>query len=337
MRRFAFRAGVLAPAVLAMALGTPVLAENVVRIADQYGLAYLPLRVAVEHKLIEKHAVAQGMPDARVEILQLGSGTATNDALISGNVDVAMAASPVLINLWDKTLGRNTVKGMMAIADSPIYFNTIDPRIRSIKDFTSEDRIAMTAGRGTIHAIILQMAAAAAFGWDERTRLDPLTVSMAHPDGVAALLTGGTGVKTHATTVPFIQMELAHPGVRTIFTSYDVMGGRHTFIVAYTTERWRKEHAALYAATAAALTEAMMLIKQDTRAAAELYRRTEATKLGIDDIRRILDDENMIAYTPTPTKIGVFADYMLRTGLLKHKVLSWKDVFFENVHDLPGN
>jgi NitT/TauT family transport system substrate-binding protein len=337
MGPFAFRAVALALALPVIAFGTAALADNVVRIANQYGLAYLPLRVAVEHKLIEKHAAAQGMPDARVEILQLGSGTATNDALISGNVDVAMAASPVLINLWDKTLGHNTVKGMVAIADSPIYFNTIDPRIKSIEDFTSEDRIAMTAGRGTIHAIILQMAAAAAFGWDERTRLDPLTVSMAHPDGVAALLTGGTGVKTHATTVPFIQMELAHPGVRTIFTSYDVMGGRHTFIVAYTTERWRKEHAALYAATAAALTEAMMLIKQDTRAAAELYRRTEATKLGIDDIRRILDDENMIAYTPTPTKIGVFADYLLRTGLLKHKVLSWKDVFFENVHDLPGN
>ena len=47
----------------------------------------------------------------RVEILQLGSGTATGDALISGNVDVAMAAGPVLIDLRDKTLGHNTAKG----------------------------------------------------------------------------------------------------------------------------------------------------------------------------------------------------------------------------------
>src|ERR671933_2006473 len=164
MGQVAFPAVMLAQALCAAVFCASALAENVVRIADQCGLAYRPLRVAVEHKLIEKHAVAQGMPDARVEILQLGSGTATNDALISGNVDVAMAASPVLINILDKTLGRNPVKGMMAIADSPIYFNTIDPRIRSVKDFTSEDRIAMTPRRRTIPAIILQIVAAAAFG-----------------------------------------------------------------------------------------------------------------------------------------------------------------------------
>src|SRR3954469_24088532 len=109
---------------------------------------------------------------------------------------------------------------MMAIADTPIYFNTIDPRIHSVRDFNERDRIAMTAGRGTQHALVLQMAAANAFGWDQRNRLDALAVSMAHPDGVIALLSGGGVVKTHATTVPFIQMELANPSVRTILSSY---------------------------------------------------------------------------------------------------------------------
>ena len=117
MGRFAFPAVVLAQAPSAAVLCTSALADNAVRIADQCGLAYRPLRVAVEQKLIEKHAAAQSMPDARVEILQLGSGTATDDALISGNVDVAMAAGPVLIDLRGESPGRNTAKGMMAIAD----------------------------------------------------------------------------------------------------------------------------------------------------------------------------------------------------------------------------
>src|SRR3954469_16242328 len=122
-------------------------ASNVVRIADQFGLSYLPLHVALEHRLIEKHAAALGIADPSVEVMKLASGAAVNDAIISGNVDVAMAGATVLLILWDKTVGRNTVKGMMAIADTPIFFNTIEPRIRSIEDLGSIDRIAMTAGR----------------------------------------------------------------------------------------------------------------------------------------------------------------------------------------------
>ena len=91
-----------------------------------YGLAFLPLHVAIENKLIEKHAAAAGIADVKLTISNLGSGAAINDAIISGSVDVAMAGLTVLINLWDKTVGRNAVKGMMAISDTPIYFNTTD-------------------------------------------------------------------------------------------------------------------------------------------------------------------------------------------------------------------
>jgi len=139
--------------------------ETTVRIAKQFGLSYLPLLVAIDGNLIEKQAAKLGLAGVKVEVATIASGAAANDALISGSIDVATAGSTVLANLWDKTYGRDVIKGMMAIADTPIYFNTIDPRIKSIRDLTPDDRVAMTAGRGTQHALVLQMAAAAAFGW----------------------------------------------------------------------------------------------------------------------------------------------------------------------------
>ena len=312
-------------------------ADEVIRVAEQFGLAYMPLRVAIDRKLIEQEAAKLGVPNARVEVVQLGSGAAVNDAIISGGVDVAMAGTTVLLTLWDKTVGRNAVKGMMAIADSPIYFNTIDPRIRSIRDFGPDDRIAMTAGRGTQHFITLQMAAAQAFGWDQRERLDALTVSMSHPDGVIALLSGKSEIKTHATTVPFIQTELADPRVRTVINSYDVAGGRNTLIVAYCTEQWRSAHAQLFAATYAGLTAAMTMIRADKSAAARLFKRVEPTKLTAEEIGAILADENMLAFEPAPSKLMVYADYMHKVGLLKHPIARWQDVFFDNVHGLSGS
>jgi NitT/TauT family transport system substrate-binding protein len=335
------KATLIGSLMLALAVGCSVPpsahAQGKVRIAQQFGLSYLPLHVALDLKLIEKHAKAFGETDAVVEVVRLSSGAAVNDAILSGSIDVAMAGLTVLLNLSDKSSGQNSVKGMMAIADSPIYFNTTDPRIKSVKDFQETDRIAMTAGRGTQHAVILQMAAASVFGWENRGRLDSLAVGISHPDGVIGLLSGGGSFRTHATTVPFIQMELADPKVRTLFTSYDVIGIRHTLIVAYAPERWRKEAPRLYQATYAALSEAMEIIRKDTRAAAELYLRHEPSKLTFEAIHAIIDDEKMLYFTPTPTGVMAYADHMARTGQLKNKLATWKDAFFDNVHGLPGN
>jgi len=46
----------------------------------------------------------------------------------------------------------------MAIADSPIALNTIDPHLKSVQDFREAYRIGMTSGKGTQHAVVLQMA-----------------------------------------------------------------------------------------------------------------------------------------------------------------------------------
>lgn len=323
--------------LLSTAAASPGSAESEVRIAQQFGLSYLPLHVAIDRKLIEKHAKALGAGDVNVKIVRLASGAAVNDAIISGAIDVAMAGLTVLLNLHDKTGGRNPVKGMMAIADTPIYFNTIEPRLKTIADIGPNDRIAMTAGKGTQHAVVLQMAAAKLFGWEQRAKLDALAVGMSHPDGVVGLLSGGGAFSVHATTVPFIQLELADKRVHTILSSFDVVGGRHTLIAAYAAQKWRSEQPALYEATYKALSEAMTLIAADPAAAAALFLRVEPSKLSHEVVLGILKDPAMMHFSPTPTGVMAYADYMAKSGFLKSPLASWKDAFFDNVHALPGN
>ncbi|RTL65641.1 MAG: ABC transporter substrate-binding protein [Hyphomicrobiales bacterium] len=324
----------------ALLLSLPVThraAAEEVRVASGFGLSYLPMYVAVERKLIEAHAAEAGLSDVKVVYQHLSSGPALTDALISGSADIAMAGVSVMLNVWDKTVGRSVVKGMMAICDSPIVFNTIDPRIQSIRDLGDGDRVAMAAGRGTQHALVFEMATVKEFGWDQRRKFEALAVSMAHADGVAALISGGAVVKTHVTTVPFIQMELANPKVRTILNSYDVVGGRHTLISAYAYEKWRTQNPKLYTATFKALVQAMDIIAADKRAAAELFARVEPSKLTVEEIHKMLLDENMLTFSPTPRKVMAFADYMHKAGYMKNQLGSWKEAFFDNVHDLQGD
>ena len=308
-----------------------------VRIVQQFGLSYLPLHVAVEQKLIEKHAKAAGLGDLKVTLSKLGSGAAVNDALISGSVDIALGGTTVLMTIWDKSKGRGDIKGLMAFCDTPMVITTIDPRIKSIRDYREGDRIAMTAARGTHHSISLQMAAAKAFGFENRNRLDNLTVGMSHPDAMIALLSGNHEVKSHSATVPFLQQELADPRVRAVLNSYDVAGGRHTLIVAYNTTRWKTENPRTYAAVAAAFEEAMAFINANKRAAADIYLKAEKSKLSADEVHKILENENAIYFSPTPSRVTVWADYMSKVGLLSNKPSSWKDFFFENVHAKPGS
>lgn len=326
-------------AMLLGCLGVPdARAETgTVRIAQQYGMIYLPLHVAVDKKLIEKHAAALGLAGLKVEMLQLASGAAVNDAILSGSIDVATVGATVLLTIWDKTRGRENIRGMMALCDSPILFNTSDPRIKSIKDFGDNDRIAVTAVKVTHHAVILQMAAAKYLGWENRFKLDPLTVSLSHPDSMVAILAPKHEIRTHAATIPFLFQELADPRVRTVIDSFDVVGGRHTVAVVYNTEKWKKENPKTYQAVAAGLTEAMAWIAKNKRDAAELYVRFEKSKLTADEVFGYLQQEDRVAYTPTPSKMMVHAEFMHKIGSMKTLPESWKDLFWENVHDRPGS
>lgn len=65
------------------------MAQDTIRIAQQFGLSYLPLTVAIEHKLFEKHAEAAGIREPKVDIARLASGAAVNDAIISGIIPLA--------------------------------------------------------------------------------------------------------------------------------------------------------------------------------------------------------------------------------------------------------
>lgn len=337
MTRVATLLLLLVGAMLNLVLPAVAQETKEVRIVQQFGLSYLPLHVAVEQKLIEKHTRAAGLGDVKVALSKLGSGAAVNDALISSSVDIALGGTTVLMTIWDKSKGRGDVKGMMAFCDTPMVITTIDPRIKSIRDYREGDRIAMTAARGTHHSISLQMAAAKEFGHENRTKLDNLMVGMSHPDAMIALLSANHEVKSHSATVPFLQQELADPRVRTVLNSYDVAGGRHTLIVAYAASKWKNDNPRTYAAVAAAFEEAMAYINANKRAAADIYLKAEKSKLTAEEIYKMLQNENTIYFSPTPSRVTVWADYMSKVGLLSNKPASWKDFFFENVHGKPGS
>jgi NitT/TauT family transport system substrate-binding protein len=188
----------------------------------------------------------------------------------------------------------------------------------------------------SIQAVTLQMAAEKAFGEGQHGRLDAYTVSLSHPDAQTALLSGASEINAHFSSPPFQYQQLEKPGIRTVLNSYEVLGGPATFNLVWTTSRFRTENPKLYDAFVKALDEAIAQINKDKRAAAEAYLRISKDKDSLDNIVKMLNDPQIV-YTTTPQNVMKYVAFMGKVGSIKVKPDSWKDMFFPNVHGLPGS
>src|SRR5512137_1054188 len=192
--------------VLVLVASTCVAAETKeLRLAKQYGLGYVQMMLMEEQKLVEKHAVAAGLGDVKVSWSTFRSSDVMNDALLSGNVDFASVGAPGLAIIWSRTRGTaQEVKAAFAYNYILNALNTRDPDIKSLADYTGKHKIAVPAVKASNQAIFLQIAASKLYGMANYGRFDPLTVSMTHPDGMAALLSGAGEIGSHFTTTPFV-------------------------------------------------------------------------------------------------------------------------------------
>jgi NitT/TauT family transport system substrate-binding protein len=326
-----------AVAVLVLFAGTPWARAEMaeIKVAKQYGISYLPLMLMEDGGLIQKHARAAGV-DVKVSWSTFAGGNVMNDALLSGSLQFASGGVGPLITLWARTRGNLDVRGVAALNSMPLYLVTRNPAVKTIKDLTSKDRIGLPAVKISVQAISLQMAAEQAFGSGQQNRLDPLTVTMSHPDAMQALLSGQSEVNAHFGSPPFQYQELSKPGMYRVLNNYDVIGGAVTFNVVWTSEKFRSENPKLYAAFVGALDEAEGAINRDKRAAAEAYLRISKDKDSLENIEKMLNDPEVV-YTTTPQNVMKYADFMFKTSAIKVKPESWKDLFFPNAQGLPGS
>ncbi|WP_188723523.1 ABC transporter substrate-binding protein [Franconibacter daqui] len=310
-------------------------AEGQISIAQQFGIGYLILDVVRDQQLIEKQGKKQGL-DIKVDWRTLSGATAMNEALLSGALDVASAGVPPLLTLWDRTKGRQNVKAIASLGSMPNYLLSNNPSVKSVKDLSDKDRIAVPAAGVGFQSRTLQIETAKLFGNADYKRFDKISVSLPHPDASAALIAGGSEISTHFSSPPFQYQALEHKNVHKILSSYDVLGGQATFNVLYTTQKFHDENPKTYRAFYDALAEAAQIINADKNKAAETYIRAEKSRLPLPLVQKIVNDPE-ISFTVSPERTFIYAQKLNELGVLKNKADSWKDYFFNEAWQNPGS
>lgn len=307
-----------------------------IRIARGFGITVMPIMVMEHFKLIEKHARLLGI-EARPLFVTQSAGTSHNDALLAGQLDVATTSPAPFLVLWDRT--RDKPRGVLAVAGVSVMSNwllTRNPDVKSIRDFTGKDRIAMPSLKVGHQATLLRMAAAKAFGADQLAKLDSLTVQLPHPAAAQAMLSGAGGIDAHFASPPYMFAEARDPKIHRVLDSVDVTGGPATFVIAIATRHFHDENPKLYRAFLDALQEAVAFIGSHKKEAAQIYLHMAHDKSTVDSLVAILNDPE-VEFTLVPKKTMLFADFLYRTNVIKHRPHSWKDLFFPEIHGLAGS
>ncbi len=308
-----------------------------IKIAEGLGIGFLPMYVMRDYKLVEKYAKSENLGDLKVDWVRFSGGSMMNDGLLSGSLQVASGGITPLIVVWAKTANTpQEIKGISVISSSPMRLLTRNPAVKKIEDLTDKDKIAMPAAKLAPQFIVLQMAAEKAFGAGHHDKLDRLTVSMAHPDATAALLAGVSEVNSHFSTPPFMFQELANPAIHSVLNSDDMLGGSGVFGVLWTTTEFYKKNPKIYSAIVKALDEAIAIIDKDKVAAAQSYLKIFNSKESVQEIVAILNKPEL-QFSTTPKGVSKYSDFMYRTGTIKIKPASWKDMFLPNNDKLSGN
>jgi NitT/TauT family transport system substrate-binding protein len=210
----------------------------------------------------------------------------------------------------------------------PLYLVTRNPDVKKLADFSDKDKIAVPSVKISTQAIMLQMAASKAFGEKDYAKLDPLTISLSHPDATLAFIGNTAGVNAHFSTSPFYEQEIKVPGAHLITTSYEILGGPATALVLTTSSKFREANPKAAKAFFDALSEAINTVNKDKRAAAKLYLEVaHDTKNSVEDILAVITDKDY-AFTLRPDKVFATAQFMAKIGSIRQSPSSIDDLFF---------
>jgi NitT/TauT family transport system substrate-binding protein len=314
-------------------LASPALAEEPVRIGFGFGLAFLPVYICEDLKLVEKYGKAAHLELRASYQRFLGAGP-LQDALGTGAIDLAPFGVAPLLAAWEKA--KDTPREIVVVSGLttlPPVLLTNRSDVRTLADFRSADRIAVPSATAP-QAYLLQMQAEKVFGQYDKLRNQ--IVVRSHPDAIADLLAARDSVAGYFSSAPFTEIALADGRIHKVLSAADVIDGKASFLVIGATKAYVAAHPTVTEVMIKAMDEAARIIHDDPRRAAEIYLAHEPSKAfdaaAIAAVLGDIKDE----FGSAVHGVAAFADFMGRHGELKSPPQSWKEIVAPALLNAPN-
>ena len=316
----------LIAALTLVATIAPAVAQQQVKIGIGYGLAFLPLYICEDLKLVEKYAKAVQI-DVKVSFPRLDGAAQVRSALASGAIDMGPFGAAPLLAAWDKA--KDTPQQIFAVSgitSLPLTLLSNQADEHSIADLKPSDRIAVPTLTSP-QMQLLDMQSEKIFGHYDR--LHGQVVVLPHAEAVDALGEGASKEKpvtAYFASPPYTEIALRNANVHPILTASDVIGDKFSFLILGATKAAIECGRDCRRRSTKRWTKPRVSSMSDPRRAAQIYLTHEpsgtlnaAAMAGV--IGDIKDEFGSTVYG-----IQAMADFMMRRGNLKTPPHSWKDV-----------
>jgi NitT/TauT family transport system substrate-binding protein len=323
------RLRVVAAMVLVLGIGAASSAQGAseatrpdkLTIAYQFGVGYAPLLIIKQQRLLEK-----AYPGLQVEWKQLASGTPITDGIIKGDIQIgAMGTGPMLVG-WARGINWKVIA---PLDEADLWLMARDPSIRTIADLRGK-RIA-TPTATSIQAVALRKMAQVKLG--NPRALDSSLISMDHPDGMQALLSGQ--IDAHFTSPPYQWQELGR-GAHVVGKSYGYFGA-HSFLVTVLTQRFYDEYRAFSQRFYRLVKQSIDLINKKPKTAAAILAREDQTEATTAQFTRWITRKKSLTFTTRPRGLMRTAGFMNKIGLLGKVPGNWRELVFPPVYPTRGS
>lgn len=285
-------------------------------IAYQWGLAYAPLEIMKQKKLIEKNYGK----DLDIEWKTCNGPAEIYEGILAGSIDIGHSGvGPFLIN----SMKTEQIKMYSAMSAQPMGLNTTNESIQSVKDIGKDEKIAIISW-GSIQHVMLAMACEKELG--DAHALDNNMVTMSHPDGMQALLSGS--VNCQLTTSPYFLKELEQDNIHEVKDVAAAFPENATIIVGATSLKFHDENPDLYKALTEATKEAMDFLNNNTDEAAKLLCEKEA--VTAEKMKEFLTADG-VSYDMKPHGTLEIAEFMQRAEFMEQAPTSLNQICFENL------
>ncbi len=321
--------------VALLALGVaPALAQDQIKVGIGYGLAFLPIYVCEDLKLVEKHAKEAHL-DAKAEFQRFTSAAEAQAALASGAINIAPFGTAPLLAAWDK--GRNKPEQVFAISgltSLPLTLLSNQSDVASLGDIKPSDQIAMpTLTSPQMYVLELQSEKA----FKRYDQLKSQVVALSHADAINDLVAGGGQVKAYFASPPYAELALRDAKIHAVLNSSDVMGGKFSFLILGATKAYIDAAPQVPEVIEKAMDEAARIIHDDPRRAAQIYLTHEPSDVmngaAMEAVIRDIRDE----FGSAVYGVKAVADFMGRHGQLATVPQSFKDVAVPALANTPSN
>lgn len=327
----------LAAVIALCATLSPAWAQQQLRIGIGFGLAFLPIYICQDLKLIEKHA-REAHLDVKASFQRFMGPGPLRDAIASGGIELAPYGTAPLLAAWENGKGASgQILAVSGITSLPLVLLSNQPDVHSLAELKPTDRIAMPT-LSSPQMYLLQLQSEKIFR--QYDRLQKQVVALSHAEAMTALIEGGgkgsERVTAYFASPPFTELALRDANLHPILTSTEVMNGKFSFLILGATRAFIEAEPRVAEAIDKAMDEAARIIRDDPRRAAQIYLTHEPSKT-LDGataeaiVREIKDEFGSAIYG-----VQTLADFMGRHGELKSPPKRWKEIVAPSLLSSPS-